>query len=313
MFGFAYYLQHVRNCAPRLAVYLLAGLGFFPLMSQAETPLPGIVSLNMCADPYLMEIAAPEQILGLAPQSHDPALSAFTEQTRRFPVSSGRLDEIARLQPNLLILSRYSSARQQAMAARLGIPTLTLDAGTGFSTARDDILKLGQAIGREQQAKDYLTKLDAELAEAQSGTADGSSSTGSTGEADKAKPRLLSFQRRGLVVGEGHLLDDIITRAGAENLGRRQQRLIGPMGLETVLRLSPDFLISSETGTSGDRGSEVLSHPALQKYFPAGKRITIPANLVLCAGASTPAAIRFLKQAMREAVGVTSSSASEAR
>lgn len=303
MFGFAYDLPHVRNCAPRLAVYLLAGLGFFTMLLQADMaladpplpgpPLPGIVSLNMCADPYLMEIAAPAQILALAPQSQDPALSAFSEQAMRFPVSSGRLDEIARLQPDLLILSRYASTRQQAMAARLGMRTLTLDAGIGFSAARQDILKLGRAIGREQQARDYLAKLDAELADAQNQTADLTNST------DGKKPRLLSFQRRGLVVGEGHLLDDIITRAGAENLGRRQQRLIGPMGLETVLRLSPDFLISSQTHISGDRGSEVLSHPALQKYFPANKRITIPANLVLCAGTSTPAAVRFLKQALQ--------------
>ena len=79
----------------------------------AATDLPKIVSLNMCADAYLMAIAAPEQILALSYLSRDAALSPFHERAATLPVTHGGLEEILALKPQLVIVSPYSSAMKQ--------------------------------------------------------------------------------------------------------------------------------------------------------------------------------------------------------
>ena len=152
-----------------------------------------------------MEFAAPEQIIALTWNSHDPTQSPFAARAASYPVTGGRLEEVVELAPDLVILSPFSMANRRQTLHRLGIATLTLNAANDYETAREEIITLGRAIGREAQARDYLSNLDAQMARlVRQGISAG----------------LLNIQRRGLTTGAGHILDDIIHRAGAQNLGR---------------------------------------------------------------------------------------------
>jgi len=282
--------QSMRFLFIGLILYLLPA----PIHAQAETqPHKRIVSLSMCADPYLMAFAEPSQILALSPQSRDPNLSAFAREAAAWPASTGRMEDILTLAPDLLIISAYSSARLRALIESFGIQVIVLDAAQNYAAARQEILKLGEFIGRATQAQAYLTQLDRQLNEAQTDT---------DIEKDKTRPpiRYLNYQRRGLTTGTGHIIDDIITLAGGVNLGREIGRPIGPMNLETVIRMQPDFLITeSENQKPIDRGSEILTHPALTIFFPAEKQIFLPTQLLVCAGATTPQAVAHIKATVK--------------
>ena len=174
---------------------------------------------------------------------------------------------------------------------RLGIKIVKLDAANSYQTARTEILQLGKAIHRLEAAKAYLAQLDKELEDARH--------TKLT-----YMPSIINYQRRGIVVGETHILDDIIQLAGAQNLGRDTGRTIGPMSLENLIRLQPDYVLSisendEQTLKAQDRGSEILSHPALQKMFSAERHIYIPQNLTVCAGATTPKAVAHLIETLQ--------------
>ena len=256
-----------------------------------KTHLPRVVSLNLCADAYLMAFAKPEQILGLTQQSSDPTLSAFVEEASNFPVSGGRMSNIIEQHPDIIIINNYSPPPNKALMDRLGIKIVKLDAANSYQTARTEILQLGKAIHRLEAAKAYLAQLDKELEDAQH--------TKLT-----YMPSIINYQRRGIVVGETHILDDIIQLAGAQNLGRDTGRTIGPMSLENLIRLQPDYVLSisendEQTLKAQDRGSEILSHPALQKMFSAERHIYIPQNLTVCAGATTPKAVAHLIETLQ--------------
>ena len=256
-----------------------------------KTHLPRVVSLNLCADAYLMAFAKPEQILGLTQQSSDPTLSAFVEEASNFPVSGGRMSNIIEQHPDIIIINNYSPPPNKALMDRLGIKIVKLDAANSYQTARTEILQLGKAIHRLEAAKAYLAQLDKELEDAQH--------TKLT-----YMPSIINYQRRGIVVGETHILDDIIQLAGAQNLGRETGRTIGPMSLENLIRLQPDYVLSisendEQTLKAQDRGSEILSHPALQKMFSAERHIYIPQNLTVCAGATTPKAVAHLIETLQ--------------
>ena len=256
-----------------------------------KTHLPRVVSLNLCADAYLMAFAKPEQILGLTQQSSDPTLSAFVVEASNFPVSGGRMANILEQQPDIIIINNYSPPPNKALMDRLGIKIVKLDAANSYQSARTEILQLGKAIHRLETAKAYLAQLDKELEDARH--------TELT-----YMPSIINYQRRGIVVGETHILDDIIQLAGAQNLGRDTGRTIGPMSLENLIRLQPDYVLSisendEQTLKSQDRGSEILSHPALQKMFSAERHIYIPQNLTVCAGATTPKAVAHLIETLQ--------------
>lgn len=256
-----------------------------------KTHLPRVVSLNLCADAYLMAFAKPEQILGLTQQSSDPTLSAFDEEASNFPVSGGRMANILEQQPDIIIINNYSPPPNKALMDRLGIRIVKLDAANSYQSARTEILQLGKAIHRLEAANAYLAQLDKELEDARH--------TKLT-----YMPSIINYQRRGIVVGETHILDDIIQLAGAQNLGRDTGRTIGPMSLENLIRLQPDYVLSisendEQTLKAQDRGSEILSHPALQKMFSAERHIYIPQNLTVCAGATTPKAVAHLIETLQ--------------
>ena len=256
-----------------------------------KTHLPRVVSLNLCADAYLMAFAKPEQILGLTQQSSDPTLSAFVEEASNFPVSGGRMANILEQQPDIIIINNYSPPPNKALMDRLGIKIVKLDAANSYQSARTEILQLGKAIHRLEAAKAYLAQLDKELEDARH--------TKLT-----YMPSIINYQRSGIVVGETHILDDIIQLAGAQNLGRDTGRTIGPMSLENLIRLKPDYVLSisendEQTLKAQDRGSEILSHPALQKMFSAERHIYIPQNLTVCAGATTPKAVAHLIETLQ--------------
>ena len=256
-----------------------------------KSHLPRLVSLNLCADAYLMAFAKPEQILGLTQQSSDPTLSAFVEEASNFPVSGGRISNIIEQHPDIIIINNYSPPPNKALMDRLGIKIVKLDAANSYQTARTEILQLGKAIHRLEAAKAYLAQLDKELEDARH--------TKLT-----YMPSIINYQRRGIVVGETHILDDIIQLAGAQNLGRDTGRTIGPMSLENLMRLQPDYVLSisendEQTLKAQDRGSEILSHPALQKMFSAERHIYIPQNLTVCAGATTPKAVAHLIETLQ--------------
>lgn len=244
--------------------------------------LPKVMSLNLCADPYLMGFAAREQLVALTPQSRDPALSAFVAAAKNFPVSDGRIETIAALKPDIVIVSSYSDPLRNRLVEKLGIEVLTLDAANSYAAARDEIMRLGAAIGRQAQAQAYLKKLDAGLQAAR--------------KTPSRRAEILPLQRRNLTAGEGHITDEIIALAGGDNIGRdTTNRLMGRISLESALAAKADFILLNETGQRPDsRGMEFLTHLALARAYPPQRRLSLPNNLLVCAGATTPLAVRRL-------------------
>lgn len=265
------------------------------LRAAEANHLPSVMSLNLCADAYLMGFAEAQQILALTPQARDAELSAFHEKAKAFPTSDGQIESIIALAPDLVIVSSYSDPMRNRLIQQLGIKVLQLDAANSYAAARDDIIKLGDAIGRPDAARAYLDTLDAMLAAIQPVA---------------HAPRLLPLQRRNLTVGKGHVMDEVIARAGGVNLGRQNgDGLMSRISLEAVLTSDTDYVVVNEIsaeqggeqgGAANSRGMEFLSHPALTARFGAQQILHIDNNLLVCAGATTPRAVAALVEQLSD-------------
>lgn len=249
--------------------------------SALAAPLPRVVSLNMCADPYLMAFAAPEQVRAITIQSQDPALSPFAETAQRHRATRGTVEEILQLKPDIVIASPFGQSLRQSLLRAQGIEVLRIAAANNYQQARQEILRIGEAIGRADAARAYLAALDARL--------------------DKVtprdpRPRILPLQRRGFTVGENNILGDIIALSGGR-LAHNQTAHFTPIGLEAAVALDSDFVLTTDRRHHpDDRGSEFLAHPALAARFDASQWLSLESNLVTCAGATTPLAVEALTQ-----------------
>ena len=258
----------------------MALLVFFMLPARAND-LPRVLSLNLCADAYLMAFAEKAQVLALTPQSRDPSLSAFHEAAQDYPISDGQIESIAALDPDLVIVSSYSDPMRNRLIAQLGYAIFVMDGADNFADARASIDLLGKAIGRQAAAQAYGAQLDAEMAAL---------------SPRKTKATVLPLQRRNLTAGRGHIIDEIITSGGGINLGAHNSAaMMSRVSLENVLASKADYILLSENSDSPDsRGMEFLTHPALSTAFPQEKRLMIDNNLLVCAGATTPMAVKAM-------------------
>jgi len=159
-----------------------------------------------------------------------------------------------------------------------------MDAAQDFNHARVEILRLGESLGRHDAARAYLAMLDQALADIPTLA---------------RAPRVLSLHRRGLTIGDGHILTDIIMRAGgipAVN-GNTMQYI----GIERAIALRADILLLEDTAAlTKSRGAEFLTHPALTAAYAPEKRLFLPQALSVCAGAATPQAVQFLNKALQQ-------------
>lgn len=232
-----------------------------------------IVSLNLCADQYLLALADPGQIAALTQFARDPLLSAAAPEAARMPLSRGSAEEVLALRPDLLIAT--PGRRRETMAQLRGreIATLDLPSADSYADIVAQIRKVAVAIGHPARGEALIARMNAQL---------------QTMARAPGRGRVAAYyQRRGFLTGTGTLVDDLMRRVGLINLATRLGRgELQRVPLERMALARPDFLIvESATDRIEDRGTELLHHPVLARI----PRLRLPQAWTVCGG---PAYVR---------------------
>jgi iron complex transport system substrate-binding protein len=266
----------------------VAGLLATILLTVAASGAPGapkpvkpmrIVSLNACADQYLIALADKDQIAALTQFARDPSLSYYAERAKAYPVSQGQAEAVLALHPDLVIASPYHRADSLALLkGRVRIINL-MPAGS-FEGVVKETRAIAAAIGQPERGEALVASMQARV------------------DAAGRRPPLgiaAHYQRGGFVTGPGSLMDDLMTRAGFTNLARRGQTL-GQMSLEQIVYARPDYLIFTDGARPDqDEGSLSLQHPALAAAVPLARQLHIPSSMTVCGGPAYPEALERLQ------------------
>jgi iron complex transport system substrate-binding protein len=239
-----------------------------------------IVSLNLCADQFLVELADPGQIAGLTRLSHMPNMSPIAAEAAHFPTVGSSAEALLAAQPDL-ILTGWPGQTDAAVRAGLKARTLVVPPANNYTDILAQIRLVAGAVGHPDRGEALIRHMDAEVA---------------------AIPRpghgrtAADYQRRGYLSGAGTLMDDMMTRVGLRNLATELGLPpLSNLPLELLVAHRPDFLITG-TGKARDLGSAMLDHPALADI----PRLRLPSPLVDCGGPSYPQAIRLLADQLRQ-------------
>ena len=238
-----------------------------------------IVSLNLCADQYVLELADPDQIAGLTRNADDPQMSAAADKVKGLNILGTSAEEILVLDPDLIIgIPAKRGGMLGALSGR-DYRILDLTSADSYADIVKQIRQVAVAVGHVERGEALIAEMDRTLA---------------------AVPRLnhvgmaAYYQRRGYMTGTGTLIDDVMIRTGLTNLaGKLDKPALSQISLEEIYAAKPDYLIvESATDQVTDQGTEMLHHPILANI----PRLSIPQAWTVCGGPAYVKAVRSLSQ-----------------
>ena len=252
---------------------LVAALGMMLAGAAHAADLPRLASINLCTDQLLMTLADPQQILGLSPYARDAARSWDAEKAARFVKLSGEAEDVLVLQPDIVVAGRYTKRATRELLKDKGLRVVEFDVPRSMDDVKKQILRMGEIVGHPDRAAAEVVKLDAAIVRTRA-------------VADRKNARVLALSRRGWVSGSDSLTGALLSAVGlssaAKDMGLRTG---GFASLEAIVSLRPDYLLVSEGGSfAEDEGRALLLHPALERFYPASKRLVVPERLVNCGG-----------------------------
>ena len=257
---------------------LLASLVAIATPAAAAPPAPQrVVSLNLCADQYLLALADPAQIAGLTRYAGDVELSAAAVQAKRYRLLHNSAEELLAIGPDLILGSPGFGGGLLAALPANSYRVVDLPPATGYRDIVAQIRTVATAIGRPARGAALIAAMDHALAA-------------------MPRPRRAGvaayYQRRGYLTGAGTLVDDLMARAGLTNLATRLHKpALSRLSLEELIAARPDYLIVEEDSQRvADQGTEMLNHPAL-RHIP---RLVLPQAWTVCGGPAYVLAARSL-------------------
>ena len=256
-----------------LAVFALA-------LPVGAAPPRHIVSLNLCADQFLIRLADPTQIAGLTRLSHMPNMSPVAVEAARFPTVGSSAEALLAAQPDL-VLTGWPGQADAAIRTGLKTRILVVPPANSYADIIGQVRLVADAVGHPERGEALIRRMDAELA-----------AIPKTGRGRIAA----DYQRRGYLSGAGTLMDDMMRRVGLRNLATELGLPpLSNLPLEQFVAHRPAFLITG-TGKARDLGSAMLDHPAIAGI----PRLRLPGYFADCGSPSYPEAIRLLSDQLSQ-------------
>lgn len=247
------------------------------LALAAEPPPPRrVVSLDLCADELALALAAPGQLASvswLGASAHETALAPRARGLHR---NDGRFETVAKLRPDLVLISGGGGRYAAEMAAQTGARVVILPPPQRIADVRANIAALGSALGRAAAAAALTARLDRDL--------------GPT--AARLVPALM-------VSGGGWTpRPDGLAAAYLAHAGLRHTGGGGQVALERLLIHPPAILVLSRyRAGQTSLGQRWLEHPALVRL--PSRRIALDGRGWTCLGPEAAHTLPALRAAVQ--------------
>ena len=212
--------------ATSLIVALAAGAA---VATPAAAPQPRVVSLDYCADQYVLGLADPDHVLAVSDHADDRH-SYLRAQARGVPQIRDDAEDVLALNPDLIVRGYDAGGRAAAYFDRLGLETFELGYASDFDDVEAMIRRTAAALGRSDTGEVRITRMRTQLARA----------------ADGPRLKALYMTPSGFTAGSGTLMDAFMSAAGFDNVIAEQ----GKSGwvslpLERLHEQQPDVILAA--------------------------------------------------------------------
>ncbi|VTO12203.1 iron chelate uptake ABC transporter family permease subunit [Brevundimonas vancanneytii] len=221
--------------------------------AAANTAPRRVVSLNACLDAVLVHVADRGQIVALSHYAREPVGSTISEVAKTLPFTWETAEEVIALRPDLVLTSRHSALATRNALGRLNIQTELFSVPDSVAASLVQVREVARLVGRPARGQALIARIEAAIAAA--APPPGSSPL-----------TALIYQPNGFAAGRGTLMDEMMTRAGFQNVAARYG--LGKWGNVPVERLlaDPPQVLLSGVPVRGSRtwADRVMRHPGAE-------------------------------------------------
>ncbi|MGD9979723.1 MAG: ABC transporter substrate-binding protein [Hyphomonadaceae bacterium] len=225
-----------------------------------------IVSLDYCADQFVLALADRDQIAALSVGSLRDD-SYYRSRARGVRRTRGALEDVLALRPDLVVRNWGGPWDAEQVYARFGVPVLQVGDAPDFSSARADLLDAAQTLGHPEDGAAIARDLDARLARL---------------AAHRSNVRVMYLSGGGAVAGSGTMIDSVIAAAGARNIRIEAGWQVLP--LERLVQTPPALIALGFFETSRDRVNawSPSRHPTLRRALANARTVSLPPASIAC-------------------------------
>lgn len=229
---------------------------------------PRVISLDVCADQFVLQLANPDQILGLS-RDAEKGFSYLRRQAKAFPKLSSSAEDVLLRAPDLVIRSYGGGPNTQRFYTRAGVDIVQLDFSSEPDAIRRNIEMVANALGAEARGDALIAQFDARLAALPT---------------PETQPSMLYLTSGGAAAGRDTSIGAWIKRAGFENF--QQNTGWREIPLERLAYETPNFIAAGffDTHPSHQNLWSPARHPIAQRSLRDTRIVNLPGAWTACSG-----------------------------
>lgn len=261
-----------RSClrAQRCALLCIALLAAAPLAAE-QTPdtthARRIVSLDYCADQFVLRFATPSRILAVSPDA-DADFSYMRASAQGLRKVRPVAEDVLVLRPDLVVRSYGGGPYVGHLFARAGVPVIQIGFPADIDDVRTTIRHVSRGLGAAAQGEAVIADMDARMARVRR----------------QRDETALYFTPSGITSGPGTLVHRLMEAAGLDNF----QTAPGwrPIPLERMAYEGPDLIAAATFG--GTRSHldawTAARHPVARRHLRARPVVELEGAWTSCGG-----------------------------
>ncbi|MEL6529510.1 MAG: ABC transporter substrate-binding protein [Pseudomonadota bacterium] len=237
-------------------------------MTGEETPRR-IISLDYCADQYVLKFADRDHILALSPDA-EKHFSFMRNAAVGLQKVRPRTADVLALEPDLVVRSYGGGPNVTTFLERAGVPVVQIGFPGSIAEVRSEVVRLGTELGAPEKAKSTADEMDRRLAAVASGKT--------------PSKEALYMTPYGFTTGEGTLTNELITTAGLLNFQDRPGW--NPLPLERLAYERPDLVAAAyfEGKTNHEDNWSAARHPVARAQMRDLPVVPLQGAWMACGG-----------------------------
>lgn len=262
--------RHIWSTFSVVSAMLLANCGqqTTPDTRPAQPRAQRIVSLDYCADQFVLKLVDKERILAVSPDAQRNFSYMRNAADGVAQVRSSAEDVLA-LQPDLIVRSYGGGPNAAAFFQRAGIPVLSVGWAPDIAAVKTVITDLSVGLGEGERGAALVNEMEERL-EAIAQT--------------RMPPDALYMTPSGVTSGPGSLIHDMLLAAGLNNYQTKPGWRSLP--LERLVAAPPDMVAAAffESRNNHKSGWSAMRHPIARQQLQDRPTVYLEGAWTSCSG-----------------------------
>lgn len=276
----------MKSCLMILAVMAALGLpacGPPSALPSREGKAVRIVSLDYCADQYVLKFADRERILAISPDARRK-FSYMRDAAEGVPQVPSNAEDVLILKPDLVVRSYGGGPNATAFFERAGVPVLNVGWASDIPSVLEVIEEMADGLGEPERGRAVTDEMRTRLA--------------AVATAPLSK-RALYLTPGGVTTGPGSIVHEILGAAGLENFQTEPGWRAIP--LERLAYERPDLIAAAffETRTNHVNAWSAMRHPVARAQMRDLPVVGLKGAWTACNGWPLVDAVEALAEAAR--------------